>query len=126
MLSNGGSANHIGLRFDGTASEENLPMGRSSPDREGARVCQHLCSPCPQNLCDFRKPDIVASQKTHCSRICVGAFEDTAPFTGSKMVLKTGVDSRFPAGVSIGSWSLSPGNVVSDSMSLVPPGMSTS
>ena len=40
--------------------------------------------------------------------------------------LITGVDLRFPAGVSIGSWSLSPGTVVSDSMYLGSPVISTS
>lgn len=67
VLSSCCCAYYIGLSFDGTASEENLPMGCSSPDSEGAWVRQHIRSSCPQNLCDFRKPNIITSQKTHCT-----------------------------------------------------------
>ena len=69
VLSDGCSADHIGLCFDRAASKENLPMSCPSPDCKGAGVGQHICPSCPQDLSDFRKPDIVASQKADCARI---------------------------------------------------------
>jgi len=67
VLSNGCSTDHVGLCFYRAASKENLPMSCSSPDREGTRVRQYICSSCPQNLCNFRKSDIVTSQRADCA-----------------------------------------------------------
>ena len=132
VLPSGCSADHKGLRIDCSASEENLPMSSPSPDRKGTRIRQHVCTSCPQNLCNFWKPDIVTSQKADCAtnahrRVSMRQWRIAhCSVTVIMAMLITGVDSRFPAGVSIGSWSLSPGTVVSDSMYLGPPGTSTS
>lgn len=66
VLSRGGSGNYIGLRFDGTTSEEGLPMSRSGPGPESARVRQHVRSSFPQNQCSFWEPEIVdCAMNTH-------------------------------------------------------------
>jgi len=69
VLPNSCSADHIALCFDRAASKESLPMSCTSPDCKGARVCQHVRSSCPQNLCGLWKPDIIASQKANYAQV---------------------------------------------------------
>ena len=80
VLPNGCSADHEGLRVNCSAPEENLPMSCTSPDRKSTGIRQHVCTSCLENLCNFRKPDIITSQKADCATLCAFQCDNGGSF----------------------------------------------